>query len=107
MTPLKRLTEPIDEKTIGIKLSSAALIIFSTVTTVASVMGTYYSLRGDIKDVANRADTQTQINNLRFNNLEKSQSEDHEWLRTVSHRMNDIEEKNGIKPEQKQLPDHK
>lgn len=100
MTP--RRTDSIENRTVPVKMGSAALIIISTITTVASVMGTYYNLRMDIKDVANKADIQQQINDVRFTNMEGNQHEDHEWLRSLSHRLSVVEEQSGVQVKPKE-----
>lgn len=102
-----RNNDSIENRTVPVKMGSAALIIFSTITTVASVMGTYYNLKSDIKDVANKADMQQQINNVRMATMENNQREDHEWNRSLSHRISVLEQQYGIKVNEQNSEDHK
>ena len=88
--------ESIENKTVPVKVSTAVLILLSTISIIISIMTTYYSLRADIKEVASKADLQKQLNDLRFQNDETKIEESHEWLRTLSHRINILEQTNGI-----------
>ena len=91
-----------------IKIRTAALVIFSTISIQASLTGIYLNLRSDIKDLSSQQSTQNQLNNMRFQTIEGKQSEDHEWMRNLAHRVNAIEQEEGIKTlEQVQDKGHK
>ncbi|QQL50324.1 hypothetical protein [Mucilaginibacter ginkgonis] len=98
MTIKKEPDDNIENRNVKVKISTAVLIIMSTISIIISIMTTYYSLRSDIKDVSVKADLQKQLNDLRFQNDETKINENHEWLRTLSHRINLIEQQKGIKP---------
>ena len=58
------------------------------------------NLKSDIRDLNMQQSTQTQLNDMRFNNIESKQTEDHEWMRNMGRRINVIEQQNGIKPQE-------
>lgn len=58
----------------GITIKNMIVTVVCTASIVASVMGTYYSLRDDIKSGSNRSEEYQRMNNLRLNSLENRQN---------------------------------
>lgn len=54
----------------GITIKNIVVTIVSTVSIVASVMTTYFGLKGDIKDIRNTQETQTRVDEIRLKTLE-------------------------------------
>ncbi len=54
----------------GITLKNITVTIISTISIVVSVMGTYFQLKGDIRDVKNQNETQNKVTDIRLNVLE-------------------------------------
>lgn len=54
----------------GITLKNLIVTIMSTASIVASVMTTYFQLKGDINDVKMRQETQSRVNEIRLKVLE-------------------------------------
>jgi hypothetical protein len=88
---MTRNSQSIENRTVPVKLSTAFLIILSTITTEASMMAVYYNIKDDIKEVKTQQNTQSQIYNMRFGTLEGAQRENHEWLRTLANRISALE----------------
>ncbi len=65
----------IENQTIkGITIKNMIVTIVCTASIVASVMGTYYSLRDDIKASSGKSEEYQRMNDLRLKNLENHQS---------------------------------
>jgi hypothetical protein len=54
----------------GITVKNLVVTIISTASIVASVMTTYFQLKGDIHDVKTSQETQTRVNDIRLKVLE-------------------------------------
>lgn len=54
----------------GITVKNLIVTIVSTASIVASVMTTYFQLKGDIGDVKNQQETQNRVNEIRLKTLE-------------------------------------
>ncbi len=100
-----RENDSVEDRTVPVKVSTAVWIIISTISIQASLTGVYMNLKSDIKDLNTQQSTQTQLNNMRFNNIESKQTEDHEWMRNLGRRLNALEQQNGIKPQDQTVPD--
>jgi hypothetical protein len=90
---MTRNTQSLENRTVPVKLSTAFLIILSTITTEASMMAVYYSIKDEIKDVKTQQNTQAQIYNIRFGHIEDTQREDHELLKSLANRVSVLEQK--------------
>lgn len=58
----------------GITIKNMIVTVVCTASIVASVMGTYYSLRDDIKSSTRQSEEHQRINELRLNSLENRQN---------------------------------
>lgn len=58
----------------GITIKNMVVTVVCTASIVASVMGTYYSLRDDIKSSTRQSEEHQRINELRLNSLENRQN---------------------------------
>ena len=54
----------------GITVKNLIVTIISTASIVASVMTTYFQLKGDIGEVKNQQETQNRVNEIRLKTLE-------------------------------------
>lgn len=54
----------------GITVKNLIVTIISTASIVASVMTTYFQLKGDIADVKGQQETQNRVNEIRIKTLE-------------------------------------
>ena len=54
----------------GITIRNMIVTVISTASIVASVMTTYYGLKGDITEIKSSQETETRINNIRLKMLE-------------------------------------
>ena len=54
----------------GITIRNMMVTVISTASIVASVMTTYYGLKGDITEIKSSQETETRINNIRLKMLE-------------------------------------
>lgn len=98
---IRKENESIEEKTVPVKISTAVWIVISTISIQASLTGVYMNLKSDLKDLSGQQNTQNQLNTMRFGNIESKQAEDHEWLRSLAHRLNTAEQQNGAKAEER------
>lgn len=54
----------------GLTIKNLVVTIVSTASIVASVMTTYFQLKGDIGDIKNQQETQNRVNDIRLKTLE-------------------------------------
>ena len=94
---INKENDSVENRTLPVKVSTAVWIIISTISIQASLTGIYMNLKSDLKDLSSQQSTQNQLNNMRFGNIETKQAEDKEWLKSLAHRVNNIEQQNGLK----------
>lgn len=70
----------------GITIKNLIVTICSMISIVISVMGTYFKLQNDIKDLKFQQDAQSRINEIRLNVLEGQVVLLQEQLKDINHK---------------------
>jgi hypothetical protein len=75
----------------GITVKNIIVTVISTVSIVVSVMGTYFELKGDIKDVRVQQDTQNRVNDIRLKVMEGQ-------IAVLQHEVEQLKEERSTRP---------